>query len=306
MPQVPSSFTLPSPLQHRLEALSEAFIEPAAAPRFDFAAPPGEPALVPPDSVSWRVFKNPLTLFIGGVAAVLLELAEPRVREGVWRHSGFRSDPLGRIQRTGLAAMVTVYGPRSRAEAMIAGVVGAHARVAGVTPEGQPYAANDPDLLTWVHATAAFGFMEAYRHYARPLSPAERDGFLSEAEPAAKLYGALGAPRSRRELQALFDSMRDRLTGSPVVFEFLEIMAEVPLPGFARPLQPLLIRAAVDTLPPWVARRLELEGGGLKTWERPVVRAAGLAADRLLLRSSPAVQACRRLGLGDTYLYGRG
>jgi uncharacterized protein (DUF2236 family) len=33
------------------------------------------------------VFKNPVTLFIGGVGAVLLELAEPRVRDGVWGHS---------------------------------------------------------------------------------------------------------------------------------------------------------------------------------------------------------------------------
>jgi len=29
---------------------------------------------VSPESVSWRVFKNPLSLFIGGVAAVIMEL----------------------------------------------------------------------------------------------------------------------------------------------------------------------------------------------------------------------------------------
>jgi uncharacterized protein (DUF2236 family) len=41
------------------------------------------------------VFKNPLSLFIGGVTAVIMELAEPRVRTGVWEHTTFpcESDP---------------------------------------------------------------------------------------------------------------------------------------------------------------------------------------------------------------------
>ena len=90
------------------------------------------------------MFKNPVAVFIGGVTAVLLEFAEPRVRDGVWQHSSFRTDPLTRLQRTGLAAMVTVYGPRSKAEAMIAGVVRRHERVTGWTSEGEPYRANDP------------------------------------------------------------------------------------------------------------------------------------------------------------------
>src|SRR3954467_7138418 len=100
-------------------------------PSADFTTPAGEPALVSPDSVLWRIFKNPVALAAGGVAAVILELAEPSVRTGVWEHSGFRRDPVGRLQRTGMAAMVTVYGARSVAEAMIAGVVQVHERIAG-------------------------------------------------------------------------------------------------------------------------------------------------------------------------------
>ena len=86
----------------------------------DFTRPAGESALVSPDSVSWRVFKNPIALYVGGITAVLLELAEPRVRTGVWEHTTFRTDPIPRMERTGLAAMVTVYGARSEAERMIA------------------------------------------------------------------------------------------------------------------------------------------------------------------------------------------
>jgi hypothetical protein len=35
------------------------------------------------------------------------------------------------------------------------------------------------------------------------------------------------------------------------------------------------------------------------------VRAACATADRLILRSGPPVQSCRRLGLPDDYLYRR-
>ena len=55
-----------------------------------FLEPPGEPALVAADSITWQVFKNPLALFIGGVTAVVLELGEPRVRSGVWQYTSFR------------------------------------------------------------------------------------------------------------------------------------------------------------------------------------------------------------------------
>jgi uncharacterized protein (DUF2236 family) len=63
------------------------------------------------------------------------------------------------MKRTGMAAMVTVYGARSRAAGMIAGIGRMHGRVSGVTPDGQPYRADDPELLDWVQATASYGFM---------------------------------------------------------------------------------------------------------------------------------------------------
>ncbi|MGA7454788.1 MAG: hypothetical protein WBW73_27250 [Rhodoplanes sp.] len=62
---------LPWPLRSSLEAAVRALLEPGDRPPIDFSQPIGEPALVSPDSVSWRVFKNPLSLFIGGVTAVI-------------------------------------------------------------------------------------------------------------------------------------------------------------------------------------------------------------------------------------------
>jgi uncharacterized protein (DUF2236 family) len=297
---------LPWSVQQRLDAAAGAFLNPQNGRLIDFARPPGEPALLPPDSVSWRIFKNPIALFIGGIAAVILELAEPAVRTGVWEHSSFRKDPVGRLRRTGLAAMVSVYGARSIAEPTIARIVRMHAKVTGKTPAGAPYCANDPRLLTWVQATAAFGIAEAYSRYADPLSRAEFDALYREGAPASRLYGALDAPLSDGERRILFDSMRGRLEPSPIVFQFLEIMREAAIfPRGLRPMQATLVRAGVDLIPDWIRECLGLaEFHGLRPHERWLVKLAGAASDRIVLAQSPAAQASLRLGLPLTYLYG--
>jgi uncharacterized protein (DUF2236 family) len=263
--------------------------------------------LAGPDSVSWRVFKNPVALFVGGVSAVILELAEPGVRAGVWEHSSFRTDPVTRLQRTGLAAMITVYGAHSVAEKMIAGVVRMHGKVTGQTADGKAYRADDVALLNWVQATATFGFVEAYSSYVFPLNDEEVDRFYAEAVPGAHLYGALDAPASDAERRALFEAMRPRLRASPTVLEFLDIMRRAPaFPAPLRPLQRMLIRAAVDMTPVWAREILGLTPHhGLRSWERPLVRLAGRLSDRLMLPSSAAVQSCLRLGLPADHLYRR-
>ena len=159
-------------------------MQPPPGMAFDFSQPAGEPALAPAHGVSWRVCGNPISLFVGGVAAVLLELAEPSVRSGVWDHSSFQRDPGMRLRRTGFAAMMTVYGPRSATEQLIARVVRMHGHVSGITPGGVAYEANDPRLLDWVHATATFGFTEAYHRYVRSLSADEKDIAFAEAAPS--------------------------------------------------------------------------------------------------------------------------
>ncbi|HEX8886296.1 MAG TPA: oxygenase MpaB family protein, partial [Noviherbaspirillum sp.] len=167
-------------------------------------------------------------LFVGGVAAVLLELAEPRVRTGVWHATGFRTDPARRLRSTGLAAMVTVYGPRSKAEGMIAAINRRHATIHGVTPGGVAFRADEPQLLDWVHATASYGFLEAFHAYVRPLDAAQRDRFYAEGRASALLYGAAGAPASQHQFEQMMQSMRGMLEPSPIVFEFLGIMRRAP------------------------------------------------------------------------------
>lgn len=265
---------------------------------FDFSQPAGEPALAPAGGVSWRVFDNPISLFIGGVAAVLLELAEPSVRTGVWEYSSFKRDPGMRLRRTGFAAMMTVYGPREEAKKMIAKVVQAHSRVKGVTPEGISYYANDPRLLDWVHATATFGFSEAYHVYVRDLSRAEKDTAFAEAVLSARLYGATQPPQSWSEWENLLRDTSPVLVESDIIAEFIDIMSEAPiLPGYLRWLQRLLVRAAIEIVPEPVRSLSQLKGKGLRSGEKRLVKILAWIAGNLPLGNTLHRQAARRLRL---------
>jgi uncharacterized protein (DUF2236 family) len=271
-------------------------MRPPPGMAFDFSQPRGEPALSPPDGVSWRVFANPVALFVGGVAAVLLELAEPSVRSGVWDHSIFRRDPQTRLRRTGFAAMMTVYGPRSATEQLIARVVRMHGRVAGSTPDGIAYHANDPRLLDWVQATATFGFTQAYHCYVRTLSAREKDAAFVEAQPSARLYGATGAPASWAAWEALLARTAPGLEGSDILADFMRIMGEAAiLPAPLRWLQRLLVRAAVAITPEPVRSLPQLRGRGLRFGEAALVRALGRGAGLLPLGDTPPAQAARRV-----------
>ena len=143
-----------------------------------------------------------------------------------------------------------------------------HDGITGITPSGEAYRANDPELLNWVHGTAAYGFAQAYHAYVKPLSLLERNCYYAEGDMA-------------------FAIMRS----API------------LPLLLRPFQQVLVRAAIDLTPHWMQKILQLDGRGLHRWEAELVRRAGAFADRLVLESSPAVQACRRMWLPAEYLY---
>ncbi|WP_296595917.1 oxygenase MpaB family protein [Phenylobacterium sp.] len=227
--------------------------------RIDYRRPEGDPGLFGPDSLAWRVHANPVALAIGGVAAVILELAEPRVRSGVWDHSTFRTDPLARMQRTGEATLITTYGPTKSAEARVAMVTRMHERVGGMTPDGHAYTALEPELMTWVHVTASWGFLYAYDRYVAPLSADEKDRYFAEGGRLGRLFGAPEPPDNVAGVEAWFDRMRPKLVAHPIIGEFLGIVATTSPLGLAgRAIQPLVVEAAIDLLPPDIRKRLGL------------------------------------------------
>lgn len=269
---------------------------------FDFANPLGEASLVAPDSIQWRVFRNPIALGVGGVAAVLLEFADARIRSGVWDHSTYKVDPVGRSKRTGVAAMAGVYGPASAARRLIGGVTRMHGKVSGTTPGGQDYRAMDPELLNWVHGTAAYGFLTAYCRFVRPLNQRDRDRFFAEGAPVAALYGVTRLVASDADFTAMMEELLPGFEPHPINLEFLAIIQSgQAAPAVPRFLHRAMARGAVAILPPVVRQRLQLGSEwDLTRRDGLALSAAGRLADLMPDRSSPAWQSAIRQGLpGD-------
>lgn len=271
----------------------------------DFSSPVGEPALLPPDSVQWRVYKNPIALGIGGIAAVLLEFAEPRIRSGVWDHSTYKVDPIGRSRRTGLVAMLACYGPASAAKEVIGKVNRLHGQVKGETPAGEKYRALDPILLDWVAATAAYGFLMAYDRFVHPLSAADKDRFMRDGDAIGREFGARHSPPTIDAFMAMMAQLEPRFEPHPIIFEFLDIIQSGrAAPAVPRFLHRAIARASVSLLPGHVRRRLDLGSQyDLTMLDRVMLRTAGRLADRRIDRASPPCRSSVRLGLPEDFLF---
>lgn len=271
----------------------------------DFTQPVGEPALHHPSSMHWRVFKNNIALGVGGIAAVLMEFAEPRIRSGVWDHSTYKVDPIGRTMRTGVASMVACYGAASAARRMIQGINTMHARVNGRTPGGEAYRALDPELLDWVVATAWYGFLTSYDRFVTPLSEADKSRFFREGQTVSKLFGAQVYPQSTHEFASMMEARAARFEPHPIVEEFLAIIASGKVLAIApKFLHRSLARASVSILPPLIRERLALgKAYDLTAMDRLMFRTAGALFERWADRKSPACQASVRVGLPYDFLY---
>lgn len=273
--------------------------------KIDFRNPPGEPSGLEPDSMHWKVYKNPVAMAVGGVAAVLMEFADARIRSGVWDHSTYKQDPIGRSKRTGVAAMVGVYGPKRAAERVIQGVTNMHTRVNGATPTGEPYRALDPELLDWVSATAAYGFLTAYDTFVERVSEADKSRYYAEAAPGAKLYGVQLSPHSTADFFDMMNRLVDRFESHPINEEFLDIvMSGAAAPDTPKYLSRAMVRASVSLLPPIIRQKLGLGAKyDFSVVDRMVVKTLGTYLNRKAIPGSPPCDASLRIGLPANFLY---
>jgi uncharacterized protein (DUF2236 family) len=233
---------------------------------------PSNNALIPPSSVAWRVHGDVTTMMIGGISGLLLQMLHPRALAGVWDHSNFREDMLGRLRRTARFIATTTYGDRSDAEALLARVRNIHAQVRGTSPDGVAYAADDPRLLAWVHVAGEMSFLDAWVRYMEPRMPSDdKDRFFGEVAIIADRLGADPVPRSTGAAAALIQSFRDELVANERTRIVRDYILSPPGTALAtKPVQELLSRAAVDLLPPWARRMHGLRGSAAA---RPLVSA---------------------------------
>jgi uncharacterized protein (DUF2236 family) len=165
--------------------------------QLDLESPKGDPGLFGPQSVSWQVHGDFPSMLVGGISALMLQVLHPLALAGVWDHSNFRQDLLGRLRRTSQFISGTTFGSTRDAEWLIDKVRTIHLKVTGTAPDGRPYAASDPDLLTWVHVAEVSSFLAAHLRYRNPALPrAAQDQYYDEIALVAERLGARDVPRS--------------------------------------------------------------------------------------------------------------
>ena len=212
------------------------------------------------DEAVVRVVHSDASMFVGGLRALLLQALHPLAMAGVAGHSGYRGDPWGRLQRTSRFIAMTTFGPAEQADALIRRVRRIHDSVRGTAPDGRPYAANDPHLLSWVHLTEIDSFLDAHRRFGSvTLSAEDQDRYVAEEALVAARIGVLDPPTSVGELRDQMRSFRGELAGTPEAQDTARyLLFTPPLPLVARPGYGLIAGAAIGTLPAWARRMLRL------------------------------------------------
>ncbi len=227
-----------------------------------------------PESACWKVHGDFTSMMVGGVAALLVQMLHPGALAGVWDHSNFRHDMSGRLKRTARFIAGTTYGDSVEAQGYIDRVRAIHARVSGTLPaegdqEATPYAADDPDLLTWVHVAEVSAFLAAYLRYANPtFPPGEQDRYYRETAEIARRLGASDVPQSRAEVASYFRKVQPKLRYDHRTREVARALLSQRAPSpAAAPAMALTFDAAKDLLPEWAAH--------LHGFRLPAARRAG-------------------------------
>lgn len=159
----------------------------AVGDRSPVASDGDDPGLTGPGSASWRVLGEPAAI-AGGVRALLIQTLHPLAMAGVADHSDYRADPLGRLRRTSRYVTTVTFGTTDQALEVTRIVRRVHARVHGTAPDGRPYRADDPDLLTWVSCALTSSFLAADRLWSpTPVDTAAADRFVDEQSRLAAL-----------------------------------------------------------------------------------------------------------------------
>jgi uncharacterized protein (DUF2236 family) len=253
-----------------------------------------------PESVIRRVGNSPVAPFLGGGAAVLLQVAHPLVAAGVAEHSDYQHDLWKRLLRTLRALYLITFGTKAEADAIGAGVRAAHTCVRGRTttqlgrfPAGTPYAADDPALMLWVHATLVETSLSAYQRYERSLSRAEQERYYDEMATVARIFGTPGdvIPAGLGEFRDYYDAQiaGSTIAVTPPARDIAAVILDAPLPLPMRFIAPAHRLATCAHLPPRLRAEYGLEQRHLDTLALP------LAARSIKLAAWPLLFAAKSL-----------
>lgn len=271
------------------------------------AAEPGLAGLYGPDSEAWRLNREAMLLLGAGPRALLLQIAHPAVAAGVNDHSDFRSDPWRRLRGTLRSYLAIVYGSTATARAEIRRLNALHRGIVG-----PGYAARDPELSLWVHATLIESTLTVSDAWLEPLERERRASYYAETRAIGRAFGVPDTmlPADLDAFEAYWTGMLDPagpVQVGPLARDLARFILRPPLPGVLSRLPvptalydwtlwpsvgllPTSIREAYGL--PWDARHRIVSDwlvAGWRTW-RPLLPSGfrqmpqALAADHRLAR----------------------
>jgi uncharacterized protein (DUF2236 family) len=239
-----------------------------------------------PTSVTWKVNRE-AAVYLGGMRALLMQVAHPKVAQGVADHSNFRVDPFSRLRRTFDTVHAMVFGTRDEAVAAAERLYAVHERVRGSLTSSRAgsdarYAANDPELLMWVLATLVDSSLHAYQTFFPPLARHELQSFYDEAKVFARLCALEPehVPATLPAFQRYVDDMvaSTEISVTPNALQIAESLLKGP--PLLRLFGPSNYVLAAGMLPPKLREQYRL------SWTLPVRAAFGFGV-RLVRTVTP-------------------
>lgn len=245
-------------------------------------------------------------------AAFALQVMHPTVGAVVGEHSVFRTDAVGRAQRSIASVMTWVYGGE---EALAEGdrLRALHAPLKS-TVDGVTHRALASGPWAWIVLTAPYAYTVSARYFSRrPLTRADEEAYYAEiVQLARNLHVAEKEipPTYDAYLKYFADMIDETLVAHPTVHDYLETTRHVPppptLPSALRPLWRLAMAVpgrvqhfvTVGTLPPAARDKLGLPWTGR---DERLLRALGSVIGRVVpllperLRYFPIAYEARRV-----------
>lgn len=280
---------------------AEGLIERAGA-AFAASIPenPADDGYFGPGSVTWRLVADPSGV-VAGLRSLVVQALHPLAMAGVDQHSDWRDDPVSRFASTLKFVTIRTYGDRATADRAARIVRKIHERVRGTdTVTGKPYAAEDPDLLLWVHAVEVDSTLRTAITLGTDVTKEDADRYVAEMTAAAELIGMpMGlAPASVAELDSYLAEVRPELRVTPAAAEATAyLLNPAGLDEGVAELWAELRDGVLGSLPEWASDMYGLPRTELSEQRRGEIRQALGIFDALSIGEPGVLEARQRIEL---------
>ena len=221
-------------------------------PPVAFLEPVGDRGLFGPESAAWKVHADFISMMIGGISSLVLQALHPKALAGVWDHSSFRKDLKGRLGRTAFFIAATTYGSNEMANNAIHRVNQIHQKVTGFDEFNEPYRADDPELLAWVHLTETRSFMRSYESYRiESLITKQKDQYFAEMKMLGERLGAIDLPGTYAGTEQAIRQYIPQLHYGERAKSIIGMLDHFPSNLSSKPFVKMISRAGFLNLPDW-------------------------------------------------------